>query len=178
MVVRDLVLVPWHAASLAARALDDLHSIAEQARRDPDPVDEARERVDVLVEELRRAGARIEELTATAGPLPALVTRLQATGERIVTGGDDLHATTRDVDRRAGEIVTGGQDLVAVCERLEAQMRVLTAALPRVEDAVETVADTVEPLQGTAASVGRLGQRLSREGGRGRLPRNGGDAGA
>lgn len=188
MGIRDFVLAPWRLAGVAGRALDDLHAIADHARREPDPVEEARERIDVLVEELRRAGARIDDLIATASPLPPLVAELEGVAREIVTGGDELHATTRDVDRRAGEIVTGGQDLVATCERLEAEVRQLTAALPQIlaglgaveemEEAVETVAETVEPLQGTAASVGRLTERLSREGGRGRLPRTPGEAGA
>jgi conjugal transfer/entry exclusion protein len=52
-------------------------------------------------------------------------------------------------------------------------LRVLRAAFPRLlegldsveqlEDSVETVAETVEPLQGVAKGVGRVSDRLSRK---------------
>lgn len=198
---KDVVLAPWRLAGTAHRALDDLHTIAQHARRDPDPVEEARERIDVLIDELRRllvrvdavivgaaelttaAGTvdgRVERLIAVAQPLLALVEQLDRTGRDIVLGGDDLHRTTIAVEHRAGEIVTGGQDLTAVAQRLDQAVRQILGAVPEalhglaaveeMEGAVETLADTVEPLQDTAAGVGRLTQRLSRDGGRGRLP--------
>jgi hypothetical protein len=37
---------------MVVRAADDLNAVAERARRDPDPVDEARARLDALFTEL------------------------------------------------------------------------------------------------------------------------------
>ena len=48
----DVVLAPWRAVRVVARAAEDLNAVAERARRDPDPVEEARERLDCT---LRRA---------------------------------------------------------------------------------------------------------------------------
>lgn len=97
---------------------------------------------------------------------------LRALAALIVTGGRDLVETGEGIDRRGAEIVDGGQDLTAVAESLDETLAVFRAALPRLlrgldtaeqlEQAVETVADTVEPLQGAAERVGRVTRRLSR----------------
>jgi hypothetical protein len=41
----EMVLGPWRAVRLLARAAEDLNAVAERARRDPDPVEQARERL-------------------------------------------------------------------------------------------------------------------------------------
>ena len=41
-------------------------------------------------------------------------------------------------------------------------MAVATDTVERIEDGMETVTDTVEPLQGAAERVGRVTRRLSR----------------
>lgn len=183
---RDLVLAPLRAVRLAARALDDLNALAERARRDPDPVEEVRVRLDMLLDRLgavivradelvaaaravQITGERIhdggEELTAVARELAVTSRRIVARGEDLVAAGDRLHVDTR-------ELIAGGGDLTAAAERIEASLAVFRAAMPRLmagldtveelEGAVETVAETVEPLQGAAERVGRLTDRFSR----------------
>lgn len=193
MDLTGVVLAPVRAGRLVARALDDLHVVAERARRDPDPVDMVRERLDTLIEgidalalmvgevirgagELTATGrgvdARAREVIGEASALRDASERLQAVGEEIVVGGRELAETGQGVDRRGGEIVVGGRDLQVVAESLDETLRVLRGALPRLlegiataeqlEDAVETVAETVEPLQGAAERVGRVTKRVGR----------------
>ena len=50
----DIVLAPWRAVRVVVRAADDLNALAERARRDPDPLDEARARLDALFTGSRR----------------------------------------------------------------------------------------------------------------------------
>lgn len=62
--------------------------------------------------------------------------------------------------------------ITAAAREIAGDLDVFRAALPRVlesldtveelEDAVETVADTVEPLQGFTRGVGRMSDRLAR----------------
>jgi hypothetical protein len=104
----------------------------------------------------------------------------------LIRGGSDLHATAKALDGHSVELIEGGSDLTAVSEELEAHLRVFRAVLPRLletldtvdhlEDAVDTVAEsvepltgavesvaeTVEPLAGAAEGVGRITKRLSR----------------
>jgi uncharacterized phage infection (PIP) family protein YhgE len=158
MRARDAIQAPWKAAQLVLRAADDLHTLGERARQDPDPVDEVRERLDQL-------GAQLAGLISVAQGL-------DNTARTIVTGGNDLRRTGEALDAHTQQIITGGQDLTAVGEELASSMRVLTAALPEVldglssveelEDSVGTVADTVQPLQGLTQGVGRVSGRLSR----------------
>ena len=146
-----MVLAPWRATRGLARAADDLHDLAERARRDPDPVEEVRQRLDELL---------------------IVARELNATAWTIVTGGRDLRHTAEVLDADTRELIDGGQDLTEVSKELAASMRVFRAALPRLldgldtveelEEAVGTVAETVEPLQGVAEGVGRLSGRLSR----------------
>lgn len=179
MSVSDVLLAPWRIPVRAVRALDDLAALAERARRDPDPVEEVRQRLDALLLELAavvgvaheivRGGA---ELTDVARATVAAAIHLDTTGRTIHEGGKDLLAATERMDADTRELIAGGERLTAVTEQLEAHMRVFRGALPRVmqgldtveelEGAVETVAETVEPLQGAAERVGRVTQRFSR----------------
>jgi len=144
------------------RAADDLNAIAERARRDPDPVDEARARLDALFRELET--------------LIGVVLTVDASAVALGAGGEDLLAATRDLNSTARTIETGGRELRRTGEVLDAHTQeliwILRAALPRlldgldtVEDleaSVETVAETVEPLQDVAKGVGRVTDRLRR----------------
>ena len=144
MLVTDILLLPVRGAQLAGRALDDLNALAERARREPDPVEEIRERIDLLLVELA-----------------ALI----VVAREIVEGGDDLHQTTKVLDGHVAELDGHAAELVAAA-------RIFTGVLPRLlegldtveglEEAVETVAETVEPLQGAAERVGRVTSRLTR----------------
>ena len=177
----DIVLAPWRAARVIGRAADDLNSVAERARRDPDPVDEARKRIDALFDELETLVGAIRTVNTSALALAAggqdllLATReLNATAQTIEAGGRDLRNTGEVLDGHTHELIAGGQDLTAVAKDLAASMRVVRAAVPslidgldsveQLEESVETVAETVEPLQNVAKGVGRVTDRLSRRG--------------
>jgi hypothetical protein len=145
-----LVLAPWRATRAIVRAADDLHVLAERARQEPDPVDEVRE----LLQEL-------------LGNLHAL----NRTADTIVTGGDDLRRTGEKLDGHMLELIDGGADLTETAKTIDGHLAIFAAALPRLmatldtvedlEDAVGTVADTVEPLQGITNGVGKVRRRLS-----------------
>lgn len=196
MDVTSLILAPVRVPIRVVQALDDLATLAERARRDPDPVEEARDRLDALLLELaaatvsireligggaeltdetRRTHATMRELLAVSrGLLPATVA-LRTTGERLHSGGEDLTVVAQALEVDTRELIDGGARLTGVSEQLETDLRVFRAALPRLlesldtveelEEAVETVADTIEPLQGAAERVGRVTQRFSRSGG-------------
>lgn len=175
----DAAMAPWRAVRGVIRAADDLHTLAERARRDPDPLDEARERLDRLtarLESLIGVGRSLDGNAASidtgATALVAVARELLGTSRTIVTGGEDLRRTGETLDAHTQELIAGGGDLTGVAQELAASLRVFRAALPRVlaglhsveelEDSVGTVAETVEPLQGLTQGVGRVSQRLSR----------------
>ena len=144
----SLLLAPIRVPLRVGQALDDLATLAERARRDPDPVEEVRERIDALL-------AAIATLTATA--------------REIVDGGAELTAEARGLRGVAREIRDGGTELTAVAREirdggaeLTLEARGLRGVSRELEESVETVADTVEPLQGAAESVGRVTRRFSR----------------
>ena len=159
-----IVLAPWRVVRVVARAADDLNAVAERARRDPDPVEEVQVRLDALEASAVALGAGGEDLLAATR-------ELNATARTIESGGRDLRHTGEVLDDHTQELITGGQDLTAVAKDLAGSLRVFRAALPRLLDgldtveeleaSVETVAETVEPLQGVAKGVGRVTNRLS-----------------
>ena len=164
-----IALAPLRAVQVIGRAAEDLNAVAERARRDPDPVEEARERLDALLAQLETLVAAIGKVDASAVVLSAggedllVATRdLNATARAIETGGRDLQRTGEVLDGHTQELIAGGKDLTAVAKDLSGSLRVVKAALPDLEDSVETVAETIEPLQGVAKGVGRVSDRLSR----------------
>jgi hypothetical protein len=176
----QVVLAPWRAVRVVARAAEDLNAVAERARRDPDPVEQARERLDALFTELETLIVAIRRVDASAIALGTggedllLATRsLDSTARVIEMGGRELRRTGEVLDEHTQQLIFGGQDLTAVAKDLADSLRVLRAALPRLlegldsveqlEESVETVAETVEPLQGVAKGVGRVSDRLSRQ---------------
>jgi methyl-accepting chemotaxis protein len=193
MGLSSIILAPVRVPIRLARALDDLTAVADRARREPDLVTQALARVDLLLAEIAgltrvaldiRDGGR--ELTETAKQLDADVrllmevalalTRtageLDGTGRRVVEGAGQLDQTGVTLDGHTLDLIEGGSELTETAERMEADLRVLRDAMPRIlqalhtvdqlEEAVETVAETIEPLQGTAERVGRMTKRLSR----------------
>ena len=176
-----IVTAPWRAARLVVRAADDLNAVAERARRDPDPLDEARARLDALFAELETLVSAIRAVDASAVVLAAggedlldATRALNSTALTIESGGRDLRHTGEVLDGHTQELIAGGQDLTAVAKDLADSLRILRGALPRLlegldaveelETSVETVAETVEPLQGVARGVGRVTDRMSRRG--------------
>ena len=207
MDLASIVLAPVKIPLRVAKLLDDISVIAEHSGRDPDPVEEVRDRVDLVSAELamvagmakelvdggaeltavaRGMHATMFELLQTAQALVPMSAALEVTAEHIVVGGDDLNRTgmtiheggrdllaaVQRLDRHTIDLIDGGKDLVTVSERLDEDLRVFRAALPRLmegldvveqlEDSVETVAETVEPLQGAAERVGRVTLQLTR----------------
>jgi hypothetical protein len=191
--ITDIVLAPWRAGQLVVHAAEDLNAIAERARRDPDPVEEVRERLDALLAEIGRLVVLIGPLRGVVAELVTAAELVDATAGEIVVGGRDLTTVARGLDERAlalldggerlrmssesldahsVELIDGGEDLTAVAQELAATLRVFRAVLPRLlegldtveqlEEAVETVADTVEPLAGAAEGVGKITKKLSR----------------
>ena len=193
MDLTSVLLAPVRVPVRIAQALDDLATIAERARRDPDPVEEVRERIDQLllelasavavISEMVRGGAELNataqtantlmiELVAEARSLNRVAQRLDMTGTDLHSGGEQLTAVAKALEVDTRVLIDGGQDLTEVSERIEADLRVFRAAMPKLmngldivedlEGAVETVADTLEPLQGAADRVGRVTKKLSR----------------
>jgi hypothetical protein len=182
----SILLAPVRVPLRVGQALDDLATLAERARRDPDPVEEARDRIDALLAEIGTLNGLVRELLPVAvavvgvgreivdggAELTEETRRVRATAREIVLGGEELTATGRVLDADTRELIDGGARLTEVSELLESHMRTFRGALPRLlegldtveelEEAVEVVADTVEPLQGAAERVGRVTQRFSR----------------
>lgn len=166
------IRVPVRVVRTLDAALDDLATLAERARREPDPVEEVRVRLDALLMELTALNLVAREIVEGGRDLTDTAKQVDLTGRLIHDGGKDLEAVARGVEARGAEIRDGGEDLTQVATRLEIDMRALLSALPKIlsavdvveelEGAVETVAETIEPLQGTAERVGRVTQRLSR----------------
>ena len=193
MNLTSLLLAPVRVPLRIARALDDLTVLADRARRDPDPVEEVRARIDLLLIELtaviavgreivgggaeltdtaKAATGRMTELLAAANGVLRTGAALDVTGRQLHTGGQDLLATGQQLEEDTRVLIDGGDRLRQVSDELESHLRAFRAAMPKImhgldtveelEEAVETVAETVEPLQGAAERVGRVTKRFSR----------------
>jgi len=170
MDVTSLLLAPVRVPLRLAKALDDLSVIAAHAGRDPDPVEEVRDRFDLALAELamvagmakevveggaeltqvaRGVHATLFELLEVARVLVPITAALQVTAEQIRDGGQDLDATGRTLDAHTVELIDGGTRLTEVSEQLEADLRVFRAALPRLLQGL----DTVEQLEGAVETV-------------------------
>lgn len=100
-----------------------------------------------------------QELTETARSLDGHSTVL-------IDGGLDLTETAKHLDGNAGQINDIGISLEASLQRVTKVLPQLLAALATVEELeepLESVADTIKPLQKTAEKVGRVTERLSRK---------------
>jgi hypothetical protein len=143
------LLNPLTVPKLALRALDDLNSLADVARRDPHPMEELAQRADAI-------GKDLEALLEVARGI-------LETGQEIIVGGDDLRRTAVSLDGTAAEIRDGGEHLRQDLVRMRDVAQRLLGHLPALEDSVDTVAETMEPLQKPAEKVGRLTHALSRD---------------
>jgi hypothetical protein len=167
-----LIRAPVRISARVVHALDDLAALAERARRDPDPAEQARDRLDALLLELAVVTEVAREIVEGGAELTRTTKATQATMVELIVGGRELTAVAAALEQDTRELIDGGSRLTAVSELIEADLRVVRAALPRIveglgsveelEGAVETVAETIEPLQGAAERVGRVTQRLSR----------------
>ena len=154
----DVLLAPARITQAIVRAAEDLNALAERARREPDPIDEARALLATVLADIRRLDAHAVDVDRTA--------------QTIVTGGDDLRRTGESLDAHTVELISGGRELTETAKEINAHLAVFRSVLPRLletastvddlEDSLETVAETVEPLQGVANGIGRMTQRFSR----------------
>jgi hypothetical protein len=159
MDVLSLVLAPVRVPLRLARALDDLAAIADRARRDPDPVVVVRERLDVAIDRLEAVLAVTTELVGVGHGVVRTGLSLDSTGRDLYAGGADLTTAAKAIEADTRKLIDGGEDLRAVSERLEDHLRVFRLVLPKLlelEGAIETVAETVEPLQGATERLGRF----------------------
>ncbi len=170
MDLTSLILAPVRVPMRLIKLADDIGVIAEHSGRDPDPVEEVRDRFDLALAELamvagmakevveggaelthvaRNIHATLFELLEVGRVLVPITAALQATGEQIRDGGQDLDATGRTLDVHTVELIDGGARLTEVSEQLEADLRVFRAALPRLLQGL----DMVEQLEGAVETV-------------------------
>jgi hypothetical protein len=170
MDLTSLLLAPVRLPLRLIKLADDIGVIAEHSGRDPDPVEEVRDRFDLALAELamvagmakeiveggaeltqvaRHTHATMYELLELGRALLPVVAALEVTGERIKLGGEDLNQTGRTLDAHTVELIDGGARLTAVSEQLEADLRVFRAALPRLLQGL----DMVEQLEGAVETV-------------------------
>lgn len=181
----DIVLAPLRTTQRVVRALDDLATLAERARRDPDPVEEVRERIDTLILELgalvgligelivqvRDVNAIAPALTLVAAEirdggleLTATAKDLDLVGREIIVGGRDLTATGKSLDSTGTALHDGGEDLTEVAKRLDASLRVFRAALPRLMEGLDTVEQLEDAVETVAETVEPLQATAERVG--------------
>jgi len=166
----SLLLAPVRVPMRVAQALDDLATLADRARRDPDPAEVALERIDLLLLELaavvaiirelidggleltdtaKLIDAHLRELLPVAGALVPTARMLDGTGRAIIDGGEELTQTAKILDVDTRELIAGGTRLTDVAERMEADLRVFRAAMPQLLKGL----DTVEELEGAVETV-------------------------
>lgn len=165
-----VVRTPVDVACRIVQALDDLAALADRARRDPDPVQEARERLDALLVEMRAMLAllvdlrgeahelteqtrSVQRLVADALPvveaLSAAGERLEASAGRVLGAEEALVASSREVEAQTHDLIADGRKLITVSERIDGSLGVFRAALPRLIEGL----DTVEDLEGAVETV-------------------------
>lgn len=142
-VVASLPLLPFTLpARLVTQALDDLHAIAEAARRLPEieaRLTEQFETLNAQAEQIVEMGERFLERTAA---FDRQAERLVDQGERLYERGEEVLSQTERVIASAHEVAVRGAEVAA--------------ALPHLQQ----LATTAEPLQGTIERFGRFVDRL------------------
>jgi hypothetical protein len=105
MEIASVLLWPVRVPARVVRALDDLATLAERARRDPDPAEQIRDRIDLLIAELAALNRAPPDLLIV--------------GRDAVLAAQALLRTTQALDITGRKIISGGQDLTAVSKALE-----------------------------------------------------------
>lgn len=180
----DLALPP----RLIARALDDLHAIAEAARRLPTIEVLLTEQFEILnrqADELIRIGGDVIEMgrEANAGLRDGVEVgrglhergaaildqgaRLEALSEQLLVQGRSMDERAAKVDERAIEIMEQAERVIAAAREVAERGAEVAAALP----ALEQMASATEPLQPAIERFSRLVDRLPG----GKPPREGGE---
>ena len=150
--VNPLTLPP----RLLLRALDDLHAIAEAARRLPSI--EA-----TLIDRFEMLDDRAGEVLNAMREMLALGELIAQRGEEIVALGERLDARGELLYERGGELIGRGEEIIAAAREVAVTGSELAAAFPTIERTAqigETLAQAVEPLQGAAERLGRVVDRL------------------
>lgn len=161
---------PVDVTRRALQALDDLAALADRARRDPDPVEQARERIDALLVEMEAGIALLEEVVrqvrelseAThtvarlvgeamprADALTAVSERLEAGTRQVLAAERALVDRSRQVEVQTRDLLADGHRLTEVGERIDTSLGAFRAALPRLLEGL----DTVEELEGAVETV-------------------------
>lgn len=190
-----MLLAPARIPRRVGRAFDDLSTIAARAREYPYLLGEALRRVDALLveaEELTATGAQMlgtgrelavmtQQVHTTmlavheiAGGLGRIGSGLEDRSRELLLSGATLTERSNSLEAQLRELTKGTLRLNDATAQLDADVRSLLSAMPKLiegvdtveqlEGAVETVAETMEPLQDTAERVGRVTKRLSRRG--------------
>jgi len=105
-----------------------------------------------LLEGLTVLDARARALIEGTDRLDRVGERLEERTSQVVVGGRDLVETGRDLDGRLHALLP----ITAALQRHLPEIVQALDAVERLEQSAETVADTVEPLQGAAQRVGRI----------------------
>ena len=153
----SLPLLPFTLpARLVTQALDDLHAIAEAARRLPEieaRLTEQFETLNAQAQQIAEMGERFLERTAA---FDRQAERLVEQGERLhERGGDILEQSERLYDR-SEEMLTQTERVIASAQEVAIRGAEVAAALPHLQQ----LATTAEPLQGTIERFGRFVDRL------------------
>jgi DNA repair ATPase RecN len=154
----------------AVQLLDDVAALADRARRDPDPLEEALERIDAALVEMRAGIAVLVELlaqtrelthttrslerlagemTPRADAMTAVGERLEASAREVLQAEQALVECSRQVEARTGALLADGRRLAAISERIDTSLGAFRTALPRLLEGL----DTVEQLEGAVETV-------------------------
>ena len=168
--VGAVLRTPVDATRRVLQALDDLAALADRARRDPDPVQEARERLDALLvetrailallgglhsqaHELTEATQAVQRLVADALPRIEALTgaseRLEASAGRVLGAEQALVESSREIDAQTRALIADSRKLITVSESINGSLGIFHAALPRLIQGL----DTVEELEGAVETV-------------------------
>jgi DNA repair ATPase RecN len=125
-----------------ARALDDLHTLAQVGNQLMDRLDHIEERADAAVELLERLESRADEVLALGTTIDARGESIVELGDRLEALGKQVYAQGELIEQRAAEVAERGAELVATLPTLEAAVALVT------------------PLEGAVERLGRLADRL------------------
>lgn len=167
-----ILRAPLTGARMLVHAAEDLSTLADNARGQPDAAKRITDRLDALLVEVTAVMSVAAQVVERAQVLDDAASALVAEAQEIIVGGRSLRHTGDTLDGHAQEIIAGGQDLVAVGASLDETLLIFRQYLPRLlgalgtveqlEDSAETMAETLQPLQGAAERVGKVTKRLSR----------------
>ena len=162
----DLALPP----RLIARALDDLHAIAEAARRLPTIEAMLTEQFEILnrqADELIRIGNDVIEMgrEANAGLADGVKVgrnlhergeALLASSEKILAQGQSMERQAARLDERSEEVMAQSERVIEAAREVAVRGAEVAAALP----ALEQMAAATEPLQPAIERFSRMVDRL------------------